>query len=342
MKPTKPILYRAINTLLLSCTVFILHAQDFHLSQYEVASQYMNPALTGMYFDEKVNYKINADFREQWRALPSKPYTTGYIAYDMPYQKQWGFGGYIINDQAGTENVNTLSVLMSAAYKITTNGNSSAPYDLTVGVQMGLLQKSTHPADYLYDNQYSTTALGGFDPNLPSGENISKTAIFRYDANTGIYYRSHNKQKKVNYYGGFSIFHITKPNQSFIGQNDRTPMRFVWNGGAYIDVNRQVMINPNALFMLQANAIELNIGAMGYYRIENTEYSPGFGLAYRYEDAIIINIGLKQGTNLCSNIYRISYDINTSPLRNYSGGRGAIEFSVIYSGKRKGRTSSLL
>jgi len=324
--------------LLLFCNVFVLRAQDFHLSQYEVASQYMNPALTGMYFDEKVNYKVNADFREQWRALPSKPYTTGYLAYDMPYQKQWGFGGYIINDAAGTQNVNTLSILLSAAYKITTGGNVSAPYDLTVGLQMGLLQRSTHPGDYLYDNQYSATSPTGFDASLPSGESISKTAIFRYDANTGIYYRSHDKQKKVNYYGGFSIFHVTKPNQSFTVEKNKMPMRFAWNGGAYIDVNKQVMINPNALFMLQAKAIELNVGAMGYYRIEKTEYSPALGLSYRYQDAVIIHLGLKQGNN----VYRVSYDINTSSLKNYSNGRGAIEFSVIYCGKKKGKTSSLL
>ena len=336
-KKKEKTVYRIIITLIILHTIIPMHAQDFHLSHYEVASQYMNPALTGMYFGEKADWRANADFRSQWRSLPSKPFTTAYIAYDMSYKKQWGFGGYIIDNKAGTENVNTLSILLSGAYKITTNGGFPAPYDLTVGVQMGLLQKSTHPDDYLFDNQYSPTASGGFDASLPDGENFSRHTLFRYDANMGIYYRDHDKQKKVNPYGGFSIFHVTKPNQSFTGQKNKMPMRFVWNGGANIQVNKDITVNPNALFMLQAKAVELNIGAMGFYHIKNTEYDPMLGFGYRYKDAVIIHLGLKQGVNL----YRISYDINTSYLKSYSRSRGAIEFSIIYSGKSKGKSTSL-
>ena len=32
-------------------------AQDFHLSQYDVATQYLNPAVTGMYAYEKGDYE---------------------------------------------------------------------------------------------------------------------------------------------------------------------------------------------------------------------------------------------------------------------------------------------
>ena len=60
-----------------------IKAQDFHISQYDVGSLYLNPALTGMYNGEKGDYKVYVDTRSQWRALGVKPFFTTYIAYDM-------------------------------------------------------------------------------------------------------------------------------------------------------------------------------------------------------------------------------------------------------------------
>lgn len=322
---------------ILSALALNMMAQDFHLSHYEVASQYMNPALTGMYFGEKVNWSATADYRSQWRSLSGKPFSTIYAAYDMQYKKQWGIGGYIINNRAGVENINTLNFILSGAYKINTGGKTSTPYDLTVGLQMGLLQKSSRPNNYFFDNQYSSSTVGGFDPSLPDGENFTSTSIFRFDANMGIYYKHHDPKQTVNPYGGFSIFHVTKPNQSFTGLKNKMPMRFVLNGGAEIKINDEFRVEPMILTMLQAKAFELNIGTLGYYRIKKTPYDPMLGFSYRHKDAVVIHMGLKHGNNL----YRVSYDINTSSLKAYTAGRGAIEFSVIYTGSKKSNSSSL-
>lgn len=322
--------------LFLSLSIKIL-AQDFHLSHYEVASQYMNPALTGMHFDKKNNWRATVDYRSQWQSLPSKPYSTVYASFDMSYKKEWGIGGYIINNKAGTENANTFNFILSGAYKISTGGKITTPYDLTVGLQMGLLQKSSHPNNYFFDKQYSTIS-GGFDPTLPNGENFTENSLFRFDANMGAYYKHHDTKQKVNPYGGFSIFHVTKPNQSFTGIKNKMPMRFVLNGGAEIEINKEYTAEPMLLIMSQAKAFELNIGALGYYHIKKTEYKPMFGFSYRYKDAIVIHLGLKQGNNL----YRLSYDINTSSLNSYTRARGGIEFSVIYTGYKKSGNASLL
>ena len=106
--------YKALLPLLLLLH-FITSAQDFHLSQFNAAPHYFNPALTGIYFGNDANYRIYSDYRTQWRALGVKPYSTYYLAYDMPY-KLYGLGGYLIHNRNGVGGLNTISVMPSAAY----------------------------------------------------------------------------------------------------------------------------------------------------------------------------------------------------------------------------------
>jgi hypothetical protein len=70
------------------------------------------------------------------------------------------------------------------------------------------------------------------------------------------------------------------------------------------------------------------LGMLEYYRI-NPTYQLVSGLSYRVKDAIIIQLGIKQGLST----FRMSYDIITSPLKAYAGRRGAIETGIIYTGE---------
>src|ERR1051326_2108552 len=149
-------------------------AQDFHLSQFDAAPHYFNPALTGVYFDTKADYKIYSDYRTQWRAIGIKPFSTYYLAYDMPW-KQYGFGGYLIHNRNGVGGLNTINFMPSAAYKITNETNS--PHNLSVGAQLGIIYRSFDPNRFTYDSQFTTNDPTGFDQNISSGENFSKVSL---------------------------------------------------------------------------------------------------------------------------------------------------------------------
>ena len=83
--------FNKINTLLL-VTGLLLNvngiAQDYHLSHYDAAPLYLNPALTGMSKDIRGDYRITSDFRSQWKSLGIKQYKTFYVGYDMPIIKK--------------------------------------------------------------------------------------------------------------------------------------------------------------------------------------------------------------------------------------------------------------
>ena len=300
-------------------------AQDFHLSQYDAAPQYLNPALTGIYFKAKSDYRFYANYRSQWKSLAAKPYSTSALAYDMEYKK-FGIGGLLLNNRSGIGKFNTLSFLASGAYRIA--DDEAGPHNLSAGLQIGLFYKSFSPDKFSYDSQYSESAPSGFDPSISSGESFAKTSLLKFDANMGVFYKYIEENKKVSPFAGLSIYHITKPNESFTDKKVRLPMRFVGHGGADIRVNDKLKLIPTVLYMNQAKAYDLNIGLMAWYTLASTEFDVMLGADYRYKDAVVIQAGLKQGEH----VFRISYDVNVSYLNAYSGGKGGIEFSLLLNG----------
>jgi type IX secretion system PorP/SprF family membrane protein len=311
------------------CGILIAQAgssQDFHLSLYDAAPMYLNPALTGIYYKYKTDYRIYADYRMQWKALASKPYSTATMAYDMKY-KRYGFGGILLNNRSGAGNFNTLMVLGSAAYRIT--DDELGPHTLTVGLQAGIFYKSFNPNKFTYDTQYSESS-NGFDVTIDPGENWDKTGLVKFDANLGVYYKYIKEENKAYPFGGFSIYHLTMPNESFTGFKSKVPMRFVGHAGVDIklDEENKWKLTPTFLFMNQAKAYEYNLGLQAWYTIKDTDFDVMLGGNYRYKDAFVIQAGLKQKEH----IFRISYDVNTSYLNSYSGGRGGIEFSLLLNG----------
>ncbi len=305
-------------------------AQDFHMSHYDANPLYLNPALTGVRMSGEKDFRFNANYREQGGQYLGGSYKTVAAGFDTPLDKKFSIGEYVINNKGGS--FNTFNLMASGSYKIVNKNSESGSYhNLSVGLQLGLLQKSFNSLNLVYDSQYSSLAPDGFDPNLPSGENISTESFFSFDANMGVYYSSVSKNNN-SLFGGFSIYHLTQPNESFIGDMSKTPMRFVLHGGFRLTVSKQLSILPQFLYMDQAKANELNLGIMSFYKMQGTENEPMLGLSYRNKDAIALHLGLKQKNS----IVRISYDITTSYLKQYSNGRGGLELSLIlFIGKKK-------
>jgi len=318
------------TTLAFAISMNSLFAQDFHLSHYDMATLYLNPALTGMYGDEKGDYRIYNDYRSQWAALGTKPFNTIYLAFDMPVKKwgkNFGIGAYIIDNRAPAGAFSTMNFMGSIAYDIMSKDNTNGKHYLTTGLQIGIFYKSYNPAGFTFDNQYSP-ATGGFDQSIPSGEVFNKTGLVNFDAAYGLFYKYIEEDKNVHPYFGFSIQHLTMPNESFTLTKSDLPMRFNFEGGADVKVNEKLKLSPRFLYMYEAAATEFDIGMLAYYKIGTTAFNAMLGGDYRAGDAAIIDIGMKCGED----IFRFSYDINTSYLNAFTGGRGAWEFSLVLTG----------
>jgi type IX secretion system PorP/SprF family membrane protein len=327
---------KKVLTLVFACALVGAKAQDFHLSQYDMAPLYYNPAVTGVFFNKDIKMRVAGNYRSQWQKLQGKPYSSVAVSWDMPLDDRFGIGVMVMDHIAGTSNFGTFQFMASGSYRITSA--NSRNHVLTTGLQLGLFQKRFSDDALLFENQYDAT--NGLDPNLPHGEVFSRYRMIRFDANMGIYYKYIDKNGRFDPSVGLGVYHLTMPNESFTGQKHRLPIRWAATAACDIHAREDLTFTPNVLFMYQRKAMELNAGLLVNYAMQGSQYSLLAGGSYRHKDAIVIHLGFKQGEN----VFRLSYDVVTSNLKNYGGRRGGFEMGVIYTGMGKGvgrvRTSS--
>lgn len=308
-------------------------AQDFHLSQYEMAPQYLNPAMTGVFYGQDFDYRLGMNFRSQWKSILPKSYSTTSLGYDMKLEdkyEKFGVGGFIISNNAVAGSFKTFTLMLGGSYEVM---EKNSPHSLTVGLQLGFMNLSTPTNDYTFDQQYSASTEGGFDIALDNGENFNRQSLFRFDGNIGVQYKYLEKSSKWNPFGGLSLYHIMRPKESFTGHNVKLPIRWNFTLGTDYKIDDKWMVTPQILFMTQAKATDFNIGILAGYNFSsktNVTYRGLFGASYRNKDAVIIHAGI----NKQNQILRFSYDINISPLKAYTQSRGAFEISLILTAKR--------
>lgn len=318
---------KKILSLLIFFTAAKLHSQDFHLSQFDMAPLYYNPAVTGVFTNKDIKMRVSGSYRSQWQKLQGKPYSSVAVAWDMPIDR-FGVGVQVMDHIAGTSNFGTFQFLTSGSYRITSDNSKN--HILTTGLQLGFFQKRFSYSALLFENQYDNT--DGLDANLPNGELFPRMSLIRFDANIGVYYKYIDKNGRIDPSVGVGVYHLTMPNESFTGENHRLPIRWAVTAGCDIHAREDLTFTPNFLFMYQRKAMEINAGLLVGYNVSGSEYSLLGGASYRHKDAIVVQLGFKQSENT----FRISYDIVTSNLKNYGGRRGGFEMGVIYTGMGKG------
>ena len=296
--------------------------QDHHFSQLDAVIQYMNPALTGMTWNENFNWRLNTAYRTQWVGLVSKPYTNQFIGFDSPWKKGLGFGGYIINDRAGTGQMNTLNIMLGMAYKITIDPTNK--HNMYGGFNIGLLNRTVNISNLVFDSQFYIGS-SGYEVSADNNENIGNQSLWRFDANMGLYYRYNDKQIKYSPWGGFSLYRITMPNESFTSEVNRMPLHLNLMGGCDIAINENSCLKPSFIIMFQGKAREYLPILIYEYKFDNSPWTALTGIADRIKDAAIFYVGAKYDESQ----FRLSYDVNTSFLKNYTHSFGAVEFSII-------------
>ncbi|MCX6311424.1 MAG: PorP/SprF family type IX secretion system membrane protein [Bacteroidetes bacterium] len=311
---------------LLALVMLQSSAQDFHLTHYDAAKIYLNPAMTGM-FDGY--YRITANYRNQWSALTRNPFQTAAVAFDMPI-KRYGAGIQIMNDRAGFGNFDVLQINLSGSYDLQLDKKNI--HHLAFGMEAGVIQKSVDYGKLSWDNQYTTIDGGSFDMAMPSGESGYVERKYLLDISAGGLYYYAKESSRINPFVGFSAFHLNRPTESFYGIDNKLPIHYILHVGARIGINERLQLQPRFLYMAQTNAQEMVFGLQANIFLPNSESYLIVGPSFRSsKDAFIMEVGLKNGPFT----YRMSYDVNTSTLKPATNNRGGIEFSVIYIAKRK-------
>ncbi|MBA3663729.1 MAG: PorP/SprF family type IX secretion system membrane protein [Bacteroidetes bacterium] len=302
----------------------LIKAQDFHLSLYDAAPLFLNPAMTGL-VDGKM--RAHAQYRNQWNAVAYKPFTTALVSFDVPKGK-WGFGGQVSNMRAGIGNYNVFQLLGSVAYAVPLDKNRF--HNLSFGLQAGFTQKRMEYQVFSFDNQWSTKDGGSFDKALSNNENFNSQVQFQEVVNAGLLYFYAKQQSRINPFFGLSAFNLTQPKESFVGGSNRLPMRYYAHAGVRVNVSELLYFIPKVLIYAQTNIVQQTYAIDAGYYFKGEKFYALAGYVMRVSDASVGYIGFRKDNY----IMKMGYDFNTSSLRGTSKSRGAFELSLTWLGKK--------
>lgn len=304
------------------------YAQDLHFSQFFNSPLITNPANTG--FIPDADYRLSAQYRNQWSSIMAVPYKTMSISGDVQLlrgrlENGWlGAGLVLENDVAGSGSLRTTKMYGSIAYHKML-GLSSL---LSAGFNLGWATKSINPSNLKFPDQFDGKFFDGTRPTagIPLNNNVDY-----YDLQVGMNY-AYFPQENTYINAGYSIHHVNSPRETFFKDesvNGNIPIRHIAFVNAILKLRDNVIINPNAYVSVQQSALNLSAGFLVNYNLSGAgEKQFVTGLYYRLNDAIIPMLGFE----LNALKFTFSYDATISTLRNYNSYRGASEFSLVKKG----------
>jgi type IX secretion system PorP/SprF family membrane protein len=319
----------------LIASVITTQAQDPHFSQFFASPLTLNPAFTGKFDGE---WRLAANHRDQWPSIP-KAYVTTTASFDVGILKSripkgdvFGIGVSGLSDQSADAalKLNYGSLSLSYHKALDEEGYNTIGAGFQATYSSAILDKNKLTfEDQLTQNGFTN----------PTQEQFTNGTSQNYtDINAGVLY-SGSSNGVNNYYLGLSLYHINKPNLSFIDKTWNLASRLSFHGGGSFPLNDNLMVNASAIYQMQNKASEVVFGAALSALLNGDETNPTnvyFGSWMRLNDAIIPYVGIEiNGLRIGA-----SYDVNTSSLKSATASRGGSEFSLIYI-KRKGEVKGI-
>ena len=194
-------------------------------------------------------------------------------------------------------------------------GNDSV-YFINAGLQAGISYRKIDFANLTFDNQFNGDI---YTASLPTGEQFDKVNYSYPEFNAGLEWMAIYENTICT--AGFSIQHLNRPDQSFMNESVKLPMRSQFSASVWLRNNDMVSYIPSIIFLKQQSFSELTGGLeikIDMKKDAARNYAFGAACHFRVKDAII------PGVSLYYNQWRLglSYDVNTSGFKEVSNGRG--------------------
>ena len=308
-------------------------AQDVHFTQFQAAPLTLNPALTGAF---NGMFRVAGIYRDQWRSVTA-PFVTISASVDAPIYLEFtgddflAAGLQFYNDKAGDGNLSNTSVLGSVAYHKQLGGgrgNGLPDKTLSLGFQGGYSSKSIDLSKLYFGDEFNG---GTFGPGM-SQESLNNRVNY-WTLNAGLAW-AHSVAERFSYTLGVGANNLNQPREGLERKANSQVglgMRYTAQAGAIVGVGERLRLMPAVLYQSQASATELVVGNEFNFALANPEFSSlstnvFAGVFYRSSDAIMITGGVEfKGLR-----FGLSYDYNTSSLKDASKGNGGFELSIRY------------
>jgi len=316
---------KILFSLFIVCLFCKAEAQDPHFSQFFASPLTLNPALTGK-FDGDL--RVTGNYRNQWPSI-NRAFVTTTAAIDFPILRNsvaandtWGVGVTGFSDQSANSALKFNYLSVSTAFH---KGLDEDGYQqIGAGFQATYTNMMLDGTKLTFEDQLTPLGFTGSTSEVLKQSEMSNSYI---DLNAGALYTGSTTDRN-NFYAGISMYHITRPKQSFTNTFFLLNPRTTFHAGGYFPVNDMTTVHLSGLYSTQAKASEAVLGGAAQFTVAEGEKvtSVYVGSWYRFNDAIIPYIGLEFAD------FRLgaTYDVNTSSLKTASQSQGGIEISLVY------------
>lgn len=318
------------NTVLLLLLVLAItaaKAQDPNFSQFFASPLTLNPALTGKF--EGV-IRVAGNYRNQWPTI-ANAFTTYTASIDasilktrLPEFDQFGVGVLGFSDKSGNGALQNNAVAVSTAYHKSLDENGYT--QLGLGFQGTFVSKTLNINGLNFSDMLRTDGWTGV---TSESFNSSSLNVSYFDLNVGLLLNG-STDGRNNYYIGTSMYHVTRPKESFQEGQYLLDPRLTIQAGGRLPLAENNAVHFSAIHSRQANAYNTVIGGAYMLSVTPDPRTPTnlyFGSWLRLGDAVIPYVGLEYG----SFHFGATYDVNTSSLKPGSNMRGGAEISLIYT-----------
>jgi type IX secretion system PorP/SprF family membrane protein len=306
-------------------------AQDPQFSQFYAAPLYLNPALTG----GTSQARAGINYRNQWPAIDAN-FTTMSAYFDYFIEdKNSGVGVILTRDREGLAGLTSLSLGLQYSYEI----QITKYLGFRPGAQVALFNRDVNFDKLTFGDQFDP--LTGQIISQESAEtfNTQSSKTFIDLSFGGVLFTK-------NAWLGVSVWHLTQPNQSLIGEESKLPIKLSLHGGFKFYMRPGVAgsgvyareaersIAPAFQYRHQGEWDQMDLGV--YFTFEPLVVGTWYrGVPFKNLGGVVNNESLvlllgfvKLGAKDAINI-GYSFDYTISKLGPGSG--GAHEFSLVYT-----------
>lgn len=319
-----------LTCLIMAITIRSIAQTDPHFTQNYTYPMYVNPALAG---SSDGDYRVSSIYRSQWGSI-SNPYRTMGVSFDTRTNKNISLGASLLNQSAGDGGFNYLTAHATVAYTGVKFGKDNN-HRIVLAIQAGVINRRVDASKFKWGEQWNPVT--GYNQSNATTESFARTSSTALDVAAGALYFDATPDKKINAFGGFSIFHINKPKDPIISTQgtelNTIPLRYSVHGGVSFNISDRFSVVPHALYMRQGTASEAMLGTYLQLNV-NAETDLMIGAYYRNKDAVAPFVGF----DYKNFIVGLSYDVNTSKLGATTGNVNSFELSLTYV-KRNGTQS---
>jgi type IX secretion system PorP/SprF family membrane protein len=323
-------------------TQSFLNAQDISFSQKFVSSQYINPALTGIF---NGTVRMGVQYRSQWNNPLETSFQTYAASGDLNYRmNRWehtskdllGVGILFVNDRIEGFDFNSSLIGLSFAFHKSLDKRFN--HYISAGIQGGIIQKNINYDQLQFGDQYNNIDAYSF----PTAEPRPSNNFAIEDINVGINYL-YNPSKKFSIRAGLAFQHLSTPNLSFFRFNDNyiendILRKITFHSTASFGINPFAHIQPRLIIHNQGPFFDTELAATFKFTTFERDYLTfhlglGTHLVRDLESVGFSTVVPFMGLQVNNILIGMSYDVGISTLARHNRNFSTFEFSLTYLGQ---------